>query len=219
MRVGMLGTGDVGVALGDGFIATGHEVRMGSRDAANEKASAWARGAGPRASIGTFADAAGFGELVVLATLGTATESVLGAIGPGAFKGKVVIDTTNPLDFSSGGPRLALRNGDSLGERFQKLLPGAHVVKAFNTVGHAHMFRPSFPGGPPDMVICGDDEGAKKKVGEILKAFGWGVVDIGGINDAHYVEALCMPWILYGLRTNTWDHAFKLLRKHPERAG
>jgi predicted dinucleotide-binding enzyme len=213
MKIGILGTGDVGKALGKGFITLGHEVKMGSRDAANEKALAWAREMGPQASVGTFADAAAFGEVAVLATLGEANKSVLRAAGPEALRGKVVIDATNPLDFSGGLPKLVVPEGGSAGQQVQRLLPGAHVVKAFNTVGNAHMFRPDFPGGPPDMFICGNDEEAKRKVTAILTDFGWGTVDVGGIEAAHELEAMCMIWVLYAIHTKTWNHAFKLLRK------
>ncbi|MCZ7585113.1 MAG: NAD(P)-binding domain-containing protein [Deltaproteobacteria bacterium] len=155
MKVGVLGTGDVGHALGNGFIALGHEVKMGARDAANEKAAAWAKAAGDKASHGTFADAAAFGELIVLATLGAANEAAIEAAGIDNFDGKAVVDTTNPLDFSAGmPPKLYVGHTDSAGEQVQRLLPKAHVVKAFNTVGSPHMFRPEFPDGPPDMFIC-----------------------------------------------------------------
>jgi predicted dinucleotide-binding enzyme len=213
MKIGILGTGDVGKALGRGFITLGHEVKMGSREAANEKALAWAREVGAKASAGTFAEAAEFGEIIALATLGLANESALRLAGPERFRGKVVIDATNPLDFSGGRPKLAELEEGSGGEQVQRLLPDAHVVKAFNTVGNAHMFRPDFPGGPPDMFICGNDADAKKKVAEILSDFGWGAVDVGGIEASHYLEAMCMVWVDYGIRTNTWNHAFKLLRK------
>lgn len=106
-----------------------------------------------------------------------------------------------------------MTGNDSGGERVQRLVPEARVVKAFNTVGNAHMFRPSFPGGPPDMFLCGDDDGAKKKMGEILREFGWGVADVGGIESSRYLEALCMVWVIYGMRTGGWNHAFKLLKK------
>jgi hypothetical protein len=214
MRIGVLGTGDVGRTLGSAFIALGHEAKMGSRSAAGEKASAWAREAGPRASAGSFAEAASHGEVVVLATLGVANESVLRAAGPANLAGKLVLDTTNPLDFSKGfPPRLALAGNDSGGEQVQRLVPGARVVKVFNTVGHAHMFRPSFPGGPPDMFICGADEGAKRQVEALLRDFGWGTVDLGGIESSRYLEAMCMVWVLHGARSGSWNHAFKLLRK------
>ena len=215
MRIGVLGSGDVGKALGRGFVALGHEVRMGSRSASNEKALAWAKEVGPRASVGTFGDAASFGDPIVLATLGAANEEVLRSAGPERFRGKVVIDATNPLDFSRGmPPRLAIAGDDSGGERVQRLLPGAHVVKAFNTVGNPLMFRPELPGGPPDMFIAGDDEDAKRSVSGILKDFGWGAVhDLGGIEASRYLEAMCMVWVLSGARGGNWNQAFKLLRK------
>jgi predicted dinucleotide-binding enzyme len=214
MKVGVLGTGDVGRVLAQAFVTLGHEVKMGARDAGNAKAAAWATSAGPNASQGTFADAARFADIVVLATLGVANESALRAAGLDSFDGKLVIDTTNPLDFSGGmPPKLAVGHTDSGGEQVQRLLPRAKVVKAFNTVGNAQMFRPQLPGGPPDMFICGDDDGAKQQVAELLAAFGWGVADIGGIQGARYLEAMCLAWVLYGIQSNSWNHAFKLLRK------
>jgi 8-hydroxy-5-deazaflavin:NADPH oxidoreductase len=214
MHVGILGTGDVGQALGKAFVALGHDVKMGSRNASTEKAVAWAREMGAKASVGTFADAASFGEIVVLATLGVANESALKMAGPDKLRGKVLIDATNPLDFSGGmPPKLAVSGNDSAGERVQRLLPDAHVVKAFNTVGNPFMFRPVFPGGPPDMFIAGNSDDAKKKVTGILKDFGWGVVDVGGIESSRCLEAMCMIWVLSAIRTNNWNQAFKLLQK------
>jgi predicted dinucleotide-binding enzyme len=214
MKIGVLGTGDVGRALGNAFLALGHEVKMGSRAAGGQKAVAWARAAGPKASQGTFADAARFGELIVLATLGAAAEAALGAAGLANFDGKIVIDTTNPLEVGRGfPPKMFVGHTDSLGERIQRLVPGAQVVKAFNTVGNAHMFKPQFPGGPPDMFVCGNDEGAKAEVAALLHEFGWGVVDIGGIEGSRHLEPMCLVWVLYGARTGTWNHAFKLLRR------
>ena len=214
MRVAILGTGVVGKALGQAFITLGHEVKMGSRDAKNEKAQAWAKEMGPKASAGTFADAAAFAEIIVLATLGMANESALTAAGAANLRGKILIDTTNPLDTSTGGtPKLAIAGSDSGGERVQRLVPEALVVKAFNTVGAPQMFRPSFPGGPPDMFICGNDEGARKKVASLLGEFGWGVVDIGGIEGSRYLEPMCITWVLAGIHGGNWNQAFKLLRK------
>jgi predicted dinucleotide-binding enzyme len=214
MKVGILGTGDVGQSLAKGFLALGHDVKMGGREARNEKALAFVKQAGPKASAGTFAEAAAFGELLVLATLGAANKEVLAQAGAENLRGKVLIDATNPLDFSKGAPpTLALAGQDSGGEEAQRLAPGAHVVKAFNTVGHTHMFRPQFPGGPPDMFICGNDEGAKKKVLGLLQEFGWNSADLGGIECSRYLEAMCMAWVLYGFRTGGWNHAFKMLRK------
>lgn len=214
MRIGVLGTGDVGRSLANGFLQLGHEVKMGSREPGNAKAAAWASEAGPRASAGIFAEAAQFGELVALATLWSGTENALRLAGAGNLAGKVLIDATNPILLTPGAPpSLALGHSDSGGEQVQRWVPEARVVKAFNTVGYAHMVHPQFPGGPPDMFICGNDGAAKSTVSEILTAFGWNTIDIGGIEGARLLEPLCILWVLYGIRTNTWNHAFKLLRK------
>lgn len=214
MNIGVLGTGDVGRALGKAFLTLGHDVKMGSRSAANEKAVAWAAEMGPKASNGTFAEAAAFGEIVILATLGAANEEALQSAGPEHFRGKLLIDTTNPLDFGGGmPPRLAVSGTDSGGERVQRFLPDARVVKAFNTVGSPFMFRPDFPGGPPDMFIAGNDEGAKAQVAAILSDFGWGMIDVGGIESSRYLEPMCLVWVISALKTNNWNQAFKMLRQ------
>jgi 8-hydroxy-5-deazaflavin:NADPH oxidoreductase len=213
MKVGILGTGDVAKALGRGFVALGHEAKLGSRTANNEAAAGWAKDLGSKASAGTFADAAAFGDLVVLATLGSANQSAIEMAGRENFKGKIVIDSTNPLNMATFPPTLAVGHTDSGGEQVQRLLPEARVVKAFNTVGNAHMFRPTFAGGPPDMFICGNDDAAKKTITSLLGDFGWGTIDIGGIEGSRYLEAMCMVWVLHGARSGTWNHAFKLLKK------
>ncbi len=213
MTVGVLGTGDVGRVLAGGIAALGHRVTLGSRDAA--KAREVAARAGNGVAAGTFAEAVKGAELVVLATSWAGTENALRlAGGPSAFAGKIVLDATNPLDFSKGAPpRLTHAGDDSGGEQVQRWLPGARVVKAFNTVGNAHMVNPSFPGGPPDMLVAGDDEGAKRTVSDLARALGWSVVDLGGIASARWLEGLAMAWIVHGFRTSTWNHAWKLLRK------
>ena len=214
MRVGILGTGDVGKALGRGFVTLGHDVKMGARDANNAKAAAWAHEMGGKASAGAFADAAAFADVIVLATLGVANESALDAAGTDNLRGKLIIDATNPLEFAEGmPPKLAVSGDDSGGERVQRQVRDAHVVKAFNTVGHAFMFRPDFPGGPPDMFIAGNSDDAKRTVGGIVKDFGWAVVDVGGIESSRYLEAMCLVWVLSAMRTGNWSQAFKLLKK------
>jgi predicted dinucleotide-binding enzyme len=214
MRIGILGTGDVGRALGKGFTLSGHEVKMGSRDSNNQKAKAWAAEVGPAASVGSFAEVAQFAELVVLCTLWEGTGNAVRLADPENLAGKVMIDATNPLQFVSGAPpSLALGHTDSAGEQVQRWAPKARVVKAFNIVGYAHMYKPQFPGGPPDMFICGNDAAAKTAVTGILTAFGWNTIDIGGIEGARLLEPMCLLWVQYGIRTNTWNHAFKLLRK------
>jgi predicted dinucleotide-binding enzyme len=212
-KIGILGTGDVGGALGVGFASLGHEVKIGSREPASDKVKALLGKIGHGSTAGSFAEAATFGEVVVLATLWSGTESAITLAGPQNLKGKVVIDVTNPLVFTPNAPpALVLGHTNSGGEQVQRWLRGARVVKAFNSVGYAHMFKPSFPGGPPDMFICGNDADAKKLVTEILTGFGWLSIDIGGIEGARVLEPLCILWVGYGLRTGTWNHAFKLLR-------
>jgi predicted dinucleotide-binding enzyme len=211
MRVGILGSGDVGKALARGFLLLGHEVRIGSRDP--EKLREWATSAGERASSGTFEEAAKFGDLLVLATLGTATENAIDLAGKSNFDDKVVIDTTNPLDFSSGGPQLSVGFNDSLGERVQRSIPKARVVKAFNTVGNAHMVKPDFPGGPPTMFIAGNEDESKRLVSQICEHFGWDISDLGGIESSRHLEPMCMAWVLHGIHSKSWNHAFKLLKK------
>ncbi|MCB9931815.1 MAG: NAD(P)-binding domain-containing protein [Planctomycetes bacterium] len=214
MKIGVLGTGDVGVALGNGFIALGHDVKMGSRKAGGDKAKAWVAKAGKKASEGTFEDAAKFGEIIVLACLGTAAEAVLAQSGAKNLEGKLLWDATNPLDFSGGmPPKLAIAGYDSLGEHVQKAVPAAKVVKVFNTVGNALMFKPELAGGPPTMFIAGDDEAAKQRTTQLLKDFGWETVDVGGIESSRYLEAMCLTWVLHGLKSGSWTHAFKLLHK------
>ncbi len=212
MKIGILGSGEVGMRLGDGFVELGHEVKVGTRSPA--KVAPWAAKNGNKASAGSFSEAASFGDIVVIATLWEGTSAALKMAGAGNFAGKVVIDVTNPLDFSKGvPPSLAVGHTDSGGETVQRMLPDARVVKAFNIVGNPHMLHPDFPGGPPTMFICGNDENAKKSVAEILDALGWEAVDIGGIEGSRLLEPLAMLWVAYMFKTNTGNHAFKLLRK------
>ena len=212
MKIGILGTGDVGQSLAKGLIGLGHEVMIGSREAGGEKLSKAVAAVGGGARGGTFAEAAAFGEMVALCCLGAAIESVLGLAGPKNLAGKVLIDATNPLDFSRGfPPRLASMEDGSAGQTVQRLAPGARVVKAFNTAGNATYVNPSYEGGPPDMFICGDDDDAKAAVAEICKGFGWGVIDLGGIEASHYLEVMCIVWVLHGARSGQWSHAFKML--------
>jgi 8-hydroxy-5-deazaflavin:NADPH oxidoreductase len=214
MRIGVLGTGDVGRVLASGLIGLGHEVKIGSREPDSDKLKEWKTTNGARASTGSFEDAAKFGELVMLATLWSGTESALRLAGPDSLKGKVVIDATNPLVFAENAPpSLALGWKDSGGEQVQRWLPGAHVVKAFNIVGNSHMVNPDFPCGPPTMFIAGNDASAKETVTGILRDFGWEVIDIGGIEGARLLEPMCILWVVYAMRNGSRDHAFKLLRK------
>lgn len=203
MRIAVLGTGDVGNTLGKKFVELGHEVKMGSRDANNPKAAEFSRSLGGKASHGTFKDAASFGEIVFVATSGLHTLEALRAAGAENLKGKVVVDVSNPLDFSKGfPPSLSVSNTDSLGEQLQRAFPEARVVKALNTVNCLLMVNPAqLNNGEHDLFICGNDAGAKGRVTEILKGwFGWKhVLDLGDITNARATEGFLPLWVrLYG---------------------
>ena len=213
MKIGILGSGQVGQRLGNGFLNLGHEVKIGSRDPNSETVQAWITKAGSHVSSGTFAEAAAFADVALLATLWSGTENAIKLAGQEHLAGKVVIDATNPLKIIKGTPpALTHGNTDSGGEQVQRWLPQSKIVKAFNIIGNALMVNPKLPGGPPDMFICGNDEEAKKTVTEILTAFGWSTIDIGGIEGSRLLEPMCILWVVYGVRTNSWNHAFKLLR-------
>ena len=214
MKVAILGSGGVGQDLGLGFIGLGHEVRMGSRTPGKAEIKAWLAKAGKKASAGTFGEAAEFGEMAVLATHWAGTENAIRLAGPANLSGKIVIDATNPLVARPDAlPVLALAGNDSAGEQVQRWLPGAKVVKAFNTVNHAHMVKPAFAGGPPDMFLCGNDEGGRTLVAGLCRDLGWGVIDLGGIEAARLIEPLALVYIHNAIRTRNWNYAFKLLRK------
>jgi predicted dinucleotide-binding enzyme len=218
MNIGILGSGDVGRRLGDGFIELGHKVKIGSRDPNKNDITQWVSSHGTdegKASSGTFSEAASFAELAVLATSWDGIPNAIKIADQKNFVGKIVIDVTNPLDFTKGTPpRLAVGHTDSGGETVQRLLPQAKVVKAFNITGNPHMVHPNFPGGPPTMFVCGDDDNAKKIVTDkFLTPFGWETVDIGGLEGSRLLEPLAMLWISHYFRTNNGNHAFKLLRK------
>lgn len=211
MKAGILGSGDVAKSLAHGFLKEGHQVMLGSREPA--KLATWVKENGKNASSGTLTETAKFGEPILLAVHGTKSVEAIQAAGVDNFNGKVVIDTTNPLDMSGGLPKLVGGLGTSSGELNQKALPGAFVIKAFNTVGNAHFYKPQFAGGPPDMFLCGDDSKAKEQVSRICKDFGWNPVDVGGIGLSHYLEATALIWIISAFTGGHWNQAFKLLRK------
>ncbi|SNC66977.1 hypothetical protein SAMN06265337_1794 [Hymenobacter gelipurpurascens] len=208
MKIGILGTGNVGQTLGAKLLSLGHEVLLGSRQRSNEKAVAWAQQQGGGAHEGSFADAAHFGELIIVATLGTGTVAAVTQGGPENFVGKTVIDLTNPLDFSQGmPPKLFVGITDSLGEQVQRALPGAHVVKTLNLVNVAQMVDPA-SSGEPDMFVCGDDAGAKDQVTKLLQDLGWKrITDLGGLEEARATEPFVLLWVRYGIKHNTWTHA------------
>lgn len=206
MKIGIIGSGDVARSLARGFARHGDQAMLGTRNPRSDKLKGL--------QAGSFADTARFGELVLLCTRWDGTENAIKLADPKNLAGKVVVDVTNPLKAGPGGaPTLAVGYTDSAGEQVQRWVPEARVVKAFNIVGHASMVDPQFPGGPPDMLICGNDASAKQIVTGICTRFGWPVTDIGGIEGARLLEPLAMLWIVIGIRSGSWSHAWKLLRK------
>lgn len=209
--IGILGSGSAAQTLGLGFLAAGHQVMLGTRDPG--KLDAWRGRAGPEGRVGSFEGAARFGQVVILSVLGSAAENVIRLAGVENLAGKVLIDASDPLDFSSGRPGLFVGTTDSLGERIQRLAPEARVVKALNTVVAEVMVDPTLTGGEPDMFIAGDDATAKHVVTGLLEDFGWPVIDMGGIESARWLEALSLAWVVYSHRTGSTRHAFKLVGK------
>jgi 8-hydroxy-5-deazaflavin:NADPH oxidoreductase len=198
MKIGVLGTGMVGNTIGNKLIELGHDLKMGSRSATNEKAGAWVKAAGARASQGTFADAAAFGEIVWNCTSGAASLAAVEMAGAKNLAGKILIDISNPLDFSKGmPPTLSICNTDSLGEQIQRALPETKVVKTLNTLTCLLMVNPSSLAGDHDVFVSGNDAGAKSRVVEILRGWlGWkNVVDLGDISTARGTEMLLPFWI------------------------
>jgi predicted dinucleotide-binding enzyme len=213
-KVGVIGSGVVGEALAGGFLKHGYEVMRGSREPG--KLAAWTSKAGAKASAGSFAEAARFGEIVVLAVKGTAAEEAVKLCGPETLSGKVVIDAMNPiadLPPANGVLRFFTSLEDSLMERLQRAAPKARFVKAFSCVGNAYFVNPDFGSVKPTMFICGTDTAAKKQVTGVLAQFGWEAEDMGGPEAARAIEPLCMLWCIPGLLRNQWTHAFKLLKR------
>ena len=202
MKIGVLGTGMVGVTIADKLAQLGHEVKMGARRARTEKAVAWVSKAGARASEGSFADAAAFGEIVFHCTSGATALDALGAAGASNLASKIVIDVSNPLDFSKGmPPTLFAGNHDSLGEKIQAAFPDVRVVKTLNTMNCHLMVDASRVPGEHDVFVSGNDRDAKARVTEILRGwFGWkNVIDLGDITTSRGTESYLPLWLrLYG---------------------
>ena len=213
MKVGILGSGDVAKALARGFIEHGHQVLLGTRDTGKLKDFV-AQHSG--AQTGSFADAAKFGEVVVLAVKGTVALDALSAAGAANLAGKPVMDATNPIADApptNGVLKFFTSLDQSLMERLQAAFPDAHFVKAFNSVGNAMMVDPQYKGGKPTMFICGNDDKAKATVRGIVDQFGWETADMGKAEAARAIEPLCMLWCILGFTKNEWTHAFKLLHQ------
>jgi hypothetical protein len=212
-RIGILGSGMVGQVLATGFLKHGYEVKVGTGDV--KKLSQWQAKAGAGAGVGSFAEVAAFGEIVVLAVKGTAAIEAVKKAGPAALAGKTVIDTTNPIAEAppqNGVLKFFTTLEESLMEKLQAAYPAVNFVKAFSSAGNASMVDPKFPGGKPTMFICGNNDSAKVAVKNILDQFGWETEDMGKAEAARAIEPLCMLWCIPGFLRNQWSHAFKLLK-------
>ncbi|MFL5352957.1 NADPH-dependent F420 reductase [Archangium sp.] len=216
MKIAVLGTGMVGETIASKLVALGHEVKMGSRSANNEKAAAWVKKAGAKASQGTFADASAFGELLFNCTLGTGSIEALEAAGKQNLKGKILIDTSNPLDFSKGmPPGLFTPSNDSLGERIQRAFPELKVVKSLNTINANVMVEPSRIPGEHAVFVSGNDAEAKRQVKQLLtEGFGWKqVVDLGDITTSRGTESYLMLWLRLWGALGTPDFNISIVKK------
>jgi predicted dinucleotide-binding enzyme len=211
MKIGIIGSGDVAQTLANGYLAKGYEVKLGTRNA--EKLAEWTKRANENASVGSFADAAQFGEAVFICAAGAAALQAIELAGAENFKGKTVIDVTNALDFSEGiPPKFTATVGNSLGEQIQKALPDAKVVKAFNTINRTTMVDPHFGDETATLFIAGNDENAKAETRRLAQEFGWSVEDLGDIKQAFFLEAFGAMWVNYAFKYNSWTHAFKFLK-------
>jgi 8-hydroxy-5-deazaflavin:NADPH oxidoreductase len=214
MKIGVLGTGMVGQTIASKLVELGHAVQMGSRTAANEKASAWAANAGVRASSGTFTDSAKFGEMVFHCTQGAVALEVLNSAGASNLKGKILVDVSNPLDPKEHG-QLLYCNTESLGERIQEAFPESKVVKTFNTMWCGLMVNPRRLKDSHTNFISGNDQAAKASVTDLLVAIGWRkeeIVDLGDITGARGTEMLLSVWLRLFKVTGDGTFNFKIAR-------
>lgn len=215
MKVGIIGSGIVGRVLANAFLNEGHAVMLGTRNINKEEVVKWKK-ENETGLLGSFQETAQFGEITVLAVSGLVVEDAISLAGKEHLSNKIIIDTTNPIAAvppENGVIKFFTTLEDSLMERIQKILPDAKVVKAFNSVGNAFMYKPNFKGIIPTMFICGNDDEAKRTVTGILTSFGWETEDMGMVEAARAIEPLCILWCIPGFIRNQWTHAFKLLKK------
>jgi predicted dinucleotide-binding enzyme len=213
-KIGIIGSGEVGKTLANGFIKHGYEVMIGTENAG--KYQELKEKTGGKAQVGDFKQTAQFGEIVVLAVKGSAAIAALDKAGLVNLKGKVIIDTTNPIADAppvNGVLKFFTSLDDSLMERLQKHVPEANFVKAFSCIGSPHMVNPDFGRIAPTMFICGNNEAAKKEIKGILELFGFEVDDMGKVEAARAIEPLCILWCIPGFLTGKWGHGLKMLRK------
>jgi len=214
MNIGVLGTGIVGQTIGSKLVHLGHVVMMGSRDEANPKAVAWTKQEGPRALFGTFANAAAFGEIIFNCTLGSASLDALHLVGAENMKGKILIDTSNPIDYSNEIWSLTVCNTDSLGEQIQRAFPETQVVKTLNTINCDVMVNPNKLQEKTDVFVSGNSADAKASVIKILHDwFGWrSMIDLGDITTSRGVEMYVVLWRSLRKVTSSYQFNIKVVR-------
>lgn len=216
MKIGIIGTGVVGRTLAKGFLKLGHDVLLGTRNIQKEEVKKFLA-ENERSLAGSFNDAAAFGDMLVITVAGRNVKEAIDLTDKNNFKGKVVMDTTNPISqepAEHGVLKYFTSQNDSLGEQIQKWLPEAYIVKCFNSVGNVLMTNgKQFGNVLPTMFICGNHDGAKKQVTDILTAFNWETMDCGMIEASRAIEPLCMLWCIPGFLQHSWNHAFKVLRQ------
>lgn len=216
MKIGVIGSGQVGRTLATALLKENHEIMLGTRDVSNPAVISWrAHPDNQNGLVGTFGEAAAFGEAIVVAVKGTKAIDALELAGLGNFSGKVVIDVTNPIADAppvNGVLSFFTNTNESLMELIQGRIPDARVVKAFNSVGSDFMYKPAFSDGWPSMFICGNDDEAKEVVKDILTSFGWDTEDMGKAEAARAIEPLCILWCIPGFLRNDWFHAFRVMR-------
>jgi hypothetical protein len=211
-KIGIIGSGIVAKTLGSGLLKHGYSVKLGTRNP--ENLADWKSSEKDIPEVGTFEEAASFGDIVILAVNGGAAKAALDLAGAKNLKNKTIIDATNPIANEApdnGVLKLFTTLDESLMEQLQNTLPSANFVKAFSCVGNAFMIDPKFE-SKPTMFICGNDENAKTEVAQLLDEVGWESEDFGKVQSARAIEPLCILWCIPGLLNNNWMHAFKLLK-------
>ncbi|MEO6133310.1 MAG: NAD(P)-binding domain-containing protein [Saprospiraceae bacterium] len=212
-KIGILGSGQVGIALANGFHKHGYEVMLGTNDA--EKRAGILEKTNEDISIGTFSDVAGFSDVLILAVKGSAAEEAIRIAGIEALTNKIILDATNPIADApptNGVLHFFTTLEESLMERLQNLAPEARFVKCFSCVGNARMIDPDFGGVKPTMFIAGNDDQAKERVTDILDEIGWETEDMGKAEGARAIEPLAILWCIPGMIRGQWSHAFKMLK-------
>jgi predicted dinucleotide-binding enzyme len=215
-KIGVLGTGMVGKTIANKLLQLGYEVKMGSRTSNNEKALNWLRAAGPNAQIWTFEEVTIQSDILFNCTKGASVEEAIRLAGIENLKSKIVIDLSNPLDFSNGMPPTLIpqyANSWSMGEAIQQLCPETFVVKTLNMVNCEVMVNAALAGDNASMFVCGNDSESKLTVSKLLEEFGWNdIIDLGDIGASRGMEMLLPIWLRLWKATGTGHLAFKIVR-------